>query len=580
MLAGVLGLTSVQARELTVGVLAPEGGNRADSAWESTRAHLVSALRQDVEFKPFDIAGLRSAVATGALDFVILNSGLYVELESAHGASRIATLESPQAHSATQAIAATIVARADRQDLGGLHDLRGLRVAATGPDAFGGWQVALGPLNQAGVDADKDLKLEFVGYPMQAVVQRVLDSRADAGIVRNCLIESMVRRGELAADALKVLNAQTGAAERCARSSGLYPDWPFATLRNTPVELARQVALALLAMPADADGVRWAVPTDYQAVHELFRELRIGPYAYLREPSVGHLVRRWWWAFALAALGFGGGALHILRAEWLVRTRTRELRQVLAERERLSREAREQQDKLDHLARLGTLGEISSMLAHELAQPLTSIGNFARGIVRRLQAGRLDTPPIQAAAAEIASEAERAAGILERIRDFSRKRPAQRQPTDLLEVVDSSRRRLADVAADAPAVQLQCSARMPVTLSADRLQLEQLLFNLLKNAWDATAAVVGREAQIWVRIEDAPPGGVTVSVIDNGCGLPAETAARMFEPFFTTKVAGLGLGLALAKRVVEAHGGRLWAGPGAGACGLAVCFTLPREPQR
>lgn len=562
-----------------MGVLAPEGGNRADRAWESTRAHLASALAQTVEFKSFDIAGLRAAVAAGGLDFVILNPGLYVELESAYGASRIASLESAQAQSATLAIASTIVVRADRKELGGLHDLRGLRLAATGPDAFGGWQVALRPLSQAGVDAETDLKVDFVGYPMQGVVQRVLDGRADAGVVRNCLVEAMVRQGEVAVGSLKVLNAQTGAGERCARSSALYPDWPFATLRNTPVDLARQVALALLAMPADADGVRWTVPTDYQAVHELFRELGIGPYAALREPSLGQFVRRWWWAFALVALGFGGGALHILRAEWLVRTRTRELRQVLAERERLSREAREQQDKLDHLARLGTLGEISSMLAHELAQPLTSIGNFARGIVRRLQAGRLATPPIEAAAAEIAAEAERAASILERIRDFSRKRPAHRQPTDLLEVVDSSRRRLADVSANAPAVQLECNTQVPVTLSADRLQIEQLMFNLLKNAWDATSAVVGREAQIRVTIEDALPGGVTVSVIDNGCGLPAETVARMFEPFFTTKAAGLGLGLALAKRVVEAHGGRLWADPGPGSCGLAVCFTLPREAQ-
>lgn len=563
---------------ITIGVLAPEGGALADRAWQSTRASLSARLGREVELRFGDIAGLRAAVASGSVDFVIASSGLYVELEAAHGASRIATLESPFAPNPAEAIAATVLVRSRQGAPQGLEDLRGRRIAIIGTEAFGGWQVALPEFARAGLDAERDLVVETVGFPMQEIVRRVIEGRADAGIVRNCVLEGMVARGEVPAGAVRVLRERTAAGERCARTSALYPDWPFATLRHTPRELAREAALALFAMPADADGLRWTVPVDYQPVRELFRELRIGPYAYLREQTLEGLVRRWWWVVALAAIALAGGAAHIARAEWLVRARTRELHRSIEERERLSREAREQQERLDHLARLGALGEISSMLAHELAQPLAAIGNFARGIVRRLEAGRTDPAPIAGAAADIAAEAERAAGILSRIRDFSRKRPAHRESLDLREPVDGAIRLFAAALADAPKVKLTIACRLPPRVWADRLQLEQVLLNLLKNAYDATRDRAAA-AEIRLDIEDHE-AGLLVRVADNGAGLDEATRQRMFEPFFTTKPDGVGLGLALAQRVAEAHGGRLRAQPASPAGGLAVCLLLPRADER
>lgn len=572
----LLALAPLGACAVSVAVLAPEGPAVAQRLWETTRSHLGASLGQPVEFRYLDIAGLRAAVAADAVDFALTSSGLYVELEAAHGASRIATLDAPPAVSPTEAIATAIVVRADRADLQRLVDLRGRRVAATAADAFGGWQVALPEFARVGVDAERELRMDFVGYPMQDIVRRVLDGRADAALVRNCIVETMQQRGELAAGAVRILNAQARPGEPCQRSSPLYPDWPLATLRHTDVWLARRTAIALLAMPRDAQGTSWTVPTDYQRVHELFRELQIGPYAVLREHSLQAFLRRWWWAFALAALALLGGALHIVRAEWLVRQRTRQLRAALQEREQMARQAREQQDKLDHLARLGTLGEIASMLAHELAQPLAAIGNFAQGIVRRLQSGHLDAAVIEGAASDIAEQATRTAGILARVRDFSRKRPSERRRLDLHEVLQGCARLFAGLQPDAPVVAVPPTGQVPALVMGDRLQLEQVLLNLFKNAQDATSTLTDRTPVLAASCEDHADAGFTVRVMDNGPGLPEAELERVFEPFFTTKPGGVGLGLALAQRVIESHGGRLWAERGPQGLGLAVCFTLPR----
>lgn len=560
------------AHPFVLGVLAPDGADDAVAAWEPTRAHLERSLGQPFMLRSLDLAALRTAVAAGTVDFFVANSGFYVEMEVAHGASRIATLDAPPALSPALAIASAVVVRSDRADLARFADLRGRRIATAGTEGFGGWQIAWGVFAGAGLDPARDFAaVDVTGFPMRGALDRVVAGQSDAAVVRACLLEALARRGEIDAARLRVLERPADDRFACQRSTPLYPDWPFATVRHIDPRTARSVAVALLAMPA-ADGASWTIPVDYQAVHALFRDLGIGPYARLRaEPTLADLARRYWWVLGLALLFAAGGFLHNMRVEAMVQRRTRELVRSREAQAELAREGRAQQEKLDHLARLGILGEMASMLAHELNQPLAAIANFARGIARRLAQGPTDPAPLIGAANEIAEQAERAAGVLDRIRGFARKRPVEHPTIDLADVARESVQLFRGMVPGAPDVALACE---PARVRGDRLQLGQVLLNLLKNAYDATRALPAGDARVELTCR-SDGTSVHVVVTDNGSGLAAADRERLFEPFYTTKPDGVGLGLAMSLRVVEAHGGRLWAEAPASGRGLAVGFTLP-----
>ncbi len=532
---------------VTVGVLAPEGAEEALRDWQRVAAHLARAL-PDAQWRwqYLDLPALSAAVRARQVDFVVTNSGHYVELEAAFGAHRIATLERPEALSPTEALASAVVVRADRTDLRTLENLRGRRVTAVAENAFGGYQIAWHELWLRGIDPRRDFAaLDFAGFPLQDIVLAVRAGRTDAGIVRTCLLEAMARRGQVRLDEFRVLGAVPGDRYPCLRSTRLYPDWPFAALAHTPHALSKRVATALLTLPAAPGEAAWTVPTDYQPVHELFRTLQIGPYAHLGDLSFAALVARYRWWLALAAL--------------------------LA-RQAAEGEARRQQEQLDHLARLGVLGELSSMLAHELNQPLSAIGNFARGMERRIEAGRLDGAALLQGSREIAEQAERARDIMQRIRGFARKRQGERRPLRLARAVDGAVALFRGIGAQAPSVRVHVDPQ--AWALADRLQIEEVLLNLLKNALDAMHDLPPGERQI--EVGGARQGDAwRLWVQDNGIGLDEATRVRLFEPFFTTKPEGLGLGLAICKTIVEAHGGRLWAEPNPAGRGLRLCFTLP-----
>lgn len=551
--------------EVRVGLLAYRGAERAVSDWEPTLRHLEASLPGHVfTGVARDLPGLRRAVASGAVDFVITNPGHYVELEAAHGVTRIATVELPGGPKPAAAIGAVVLARAGRADLRTLSDVRGQQIGAVLPQAFGGFRVAWRELEEAGVDPFREAHVRFLGFPIERVVEAVAAGEVDVGIVRTCLLEDLAAEGRIRLEDFRVLGARSGGPLPCRASTPLYPDWPFAKLAGTPDALAKRVGMALLAMPAEG-GHAWTVPVDYQPVHDLFRALKIGPYAVLAERSAAQMVRAYWPVLALAGLGLLWWVVHAARVQVLVRRRTEDLRAAHAE----ARRAREAQE---HAARLALLGEMASSLAHEINQPLAAIANYANGCERRLRAGT-DPAGVAEGVRLIAGQAERAAAIIKRVRSFVGKRALETSPLDVAAAVRSALDLFRDTGAQREMDLEETLALGLPAVRGDHLQLELVVLNLLQNAAEASAGQDDRRIRVTCR---AVSGGIEVAVADNGPGLPPDLRDHLFEPFFTTKPQGMGLGLSLSRSIVEAHGGRLWAEDLAdgGAC---FRFSLPFE---
>ena len=295
------------------------------------------------------------------------------------------------------------------------------------------------------------------------------------------------------------------------------------------------------------------------------------------------LAERYWPWVAGFALLIVGWIFYTVRVEHLVQTRTAALREALAAREAMEARMRGAQEQAEHMSRLSVLGELSGTLAHELNQPLAAVVNYANSLVRRADNQRLTEAAVREAATEIAGQAERAAGILGRIRAFARKRTTSREPVAPRQLVDEAVTLFRGMLAHAPEIGIDDTLPAGALIDADRLQIQQVLLNLLKNAWDASREQPFERQRIDIRL-DEDGGNLHIAVRDYGSGLDPAARERLFESFFTTKADGLGLGLSICRSIAEAHGGRLAAGspdasPRFGAVGAVFVLSLPLCPS-
>jgi PAS domain S-box-containing protein len=237
-------------------------------------------------------------------------------------------------------------------------------------------------------------------------------------------------------------------------------------------------------------------------------------------------------------------------------------------------EARRYHEELAHLSRVEILGEMAGSLAHELNQPLTAIMNNASAGRRFIAKGLADMPKLDGLLQSIVADVRRAGEIIRGIRSMVRKSAGARGPVDLNTVIaDVMTMVHADAVARNCVVVTELQPKLPL-VNADRVQLQQVLMNIIVNAFDAMCHLSVPERRAIVRTESESGGGVRASVRDFGPGLPTENPQRIFDRFFSTKRDGLGVGLAIARSIVSSHGGELVAENAEGG-GAFVYFSLP-----
>jgi signal transduction histidine kinase len=245
---------------------------------------------------------------------------------------------------------------------------------------------------------------------------------------------------------------------------------------------------------------------------------------------------------------------------------------VVTERQQAELQLRQQQAELGRITRLATAGALGSVIVHEISQPLASLATYAHACRRLPRGGAKSEPLLIETLAKIESEALRAGEIIERLRDFSSKGDTRLAP---LKLEDTARRVVGALTDEAHAlgVEVRVEAQSETSVVADRVQVEQLLANLIRNGIEAAAEGATGDKQVRVRLTPSR-GVVRVDVEDSGSGVAPEIAAHLFEPFATSKPRGMGLGLLLSRQIVELHGGKLWC-ERTSEKGSDFAFTLP-----
>jgi PAS domain S-box-containing protein len=297
-------------------------------------------------------------------------------------------------------------------------------------------------------------------------------------------------------------------------------------------------------------------------LHDCIRDVLGGVTArrhleFSRDSSDGSL----WYEIAIERLRRPEGGAVITRAD------------ITAHKQAIT-QAREQRQQLAHLGRAAVLGELSGAFAHELAQPLTSILGNAEAALELLPRDTPGLREIQDILRDIIKDDVRAAEVIQRLRSMLARGEIQRRPVDLNQVVrDVLALARSDLITRNVSVVTQLDSQASLVL-ADPVQLQQVLLNLIVNACEAMTSSPPGERRLTITTRPADEGrAIECLVADHGCGIRPADLERIFEPFVTTKKQGLGLGLAICRSIMEAHGGRLWADNAHEHCGAVFHFT-------
>ncbi len=538
-----------------IGVLATRGYSDSINRWQPT----MNWLEQQIpgyyfRLHPLTLEQLSQAVAAQELDFVITNPGQSVLLARQYSLSWLATLKSRLNAGEPMQVGSALVVRSE-SSLQHLQDLRHKRLGIVSTQAFGGYLTLVYEARLKQIDLPSYVaEIQSLGFPLDNLLYRLRDGSIDAAVVPVCQLEQMAAEGLIDAGHYRVLDNQAPAGFACEVSTRLYPNWSMAKTSRAGQGLAKQLTLALLALPEDSEAAKmsgslgWTTAVSQLAIDKLLKDLDLHPLqAPWWQRALQWLKAHSHWGWSLLALLVLLNGYHF----WLEYSFSRRGRELAKAQRQLS----ENLSLLEHAQRAAVAGELGASLAHELNQPLAAIGNYCHGASVRLQQGQLDKLPL--ALEQIQAEVGRAHGIIQRLRGLLKKRPPQKQLQPFSPLLSETLTLLGhELEKQAIRVDWQIvGEESPMQL--DTVAMQQLLLNLLKNAIEALAEEPKAERIIALRLDyQSQPGKLLLEVQDNGPGLKQDGKSLM-QAFTSTKKDGLGLGLVICREIAESHGGSI-----------------------
>ncbi|SEF48171.1 two-component system, LuxR family, sensor histidine kinase TtrS [Vibrio hangzhouensis] len=560
-----------------IGVLAFNGPAYTLTRWQPTVDYLNGAL-PDYHFVivPADIQTLDSLVSSELVDFTLTNGIQFLLYKYNHQAVKMLNLN-PFHGEARHAIGSALIGRADEPDIKNLKEVKNRSIVSVSPKAFGGFRVMLGEFLAEGIEREDLKNLTFIGYPQQALLTKVLSGEADFAIAPTCLLERKVRDGTIPEHNLKVMRQQQPESSfACHTSSQLYPNWTLARMKHVPADYANHIARLLLTIPASSQiavaGLYggWSVPIDDSAIYRLMEDIGVSI-----QPS--YWQRLWDHYRGWVLIGCGMLLLFIgyhFRVNYLVHVRSAQLRNEIDQHKQTSKQLEKETNQLYKAQRVLLGGEMASGIAHELNQPLMVIGTYASGCKKRMKRSEMTQQQLIDALDKIEHQTIHASHIIQRMRDFMKVHSDQRERCSIEAIINNT---LLIFQHTFERKNIHIELLIEDTyVHIDPVLIQQVIANLIQNSIDALKEKESGQRIISIKV-GFKESQLTIAICDNGIGMSDQQLSQLFMPFHSSKVSGLGLGMVICKRIIEAHNGSIKAQQ----LSQGTCFvmTLPLDAE-
>lgn len=524
-----------------------------------------------VTFEWLDSEELTQRIHDGTVDAFIASSGYYWRM-TPHGATSVGALITPDQPYPNNATAAVFLVRADNRRLRHILDLKDHKLAASFPTAFMTYRIGLAEIARMGRDPENFFSdIRFSGEAKQKDIVAMLDDGlADAAIVNACWLESQppeVRRR------YRVLDEKTGHMA-CRHSTATYPGVIMAVTQGAPPGIAHIIARTILGKRNLSDQGRWAVATDMRSIDEAYRLLKIEQYAYLRDMTFSHWLMRYWEWPTIVMLFLIGLGIHSWRVSALVKRRTLRLTAFMRHREKARAEVQSLSESMENMHKLTVVGQLSSMIAHEISQPLAAIAYYCESQRDLLAAPKPNVKLLRKSCEGIDLAVTRTRSIVEKVRSYNRGSAERSSAVELEPVVRRVLSTLNTSMLYRTNLDIACPSGLFVR--ADTLELELLLHNLLKNALEAACERPMPSLSLYAQ---GFAKTVVIHIENSGRLLTAEQVAQLSTPFFTSKDKGVGLGVTIAMALAEASGGGIEFSPRPAGGLVAVTTFVRAEPD-
>ena len=548
--------SKLYAETIHLGILNTSGNEAENVLYAETASVLKDKLKpRNVEVSTYDLPGLEKAIAAGKLDFFISNPGFYVSSRQKLDTTALASQSNQFFGRPDRALGSVFVVPKQSSHIFSLRDLRGKSVCAVAPNAYGGLYIALGELNRRGFDPDKIFSsIHYSSYPMPKVLEELKAGKCEAAIVRTCLLEELSASGQIKENEFRVIEPRPSLSkEHCIRSTELYPGWVFAATKNTSEALRKETTKILFSLPA-VQGNEWSVPRNFADLDNLYKNLKVGHYEYLRNWDWKEFIRNYWSFILIVFVVMIAVFLHNLILKQQVERRTERLRQTMKEKLAEHQAAVNANRHLHDMEKINLVGMLSSMIAHELRQPLTVIRNYSEGLRDIVHSPDYDAKVLEEALKVVDEQSIRASSIIEHMRGLIKGKESKVQEVNLNSLVPSVIDTYKELGGKYE-IKFVTSAAAPITVQIDPTQFEIVLLNLLNNA---SEAITQQETKPVITVGvSCKNGEAAVSVTNEGFLEHRESFNNLFAVKNSTKANGLGLGLAIAARVIERWGGQL-----------------------